>query len=68
MADEPNSNEGSNPTDDIKAQNPGATTTADLTSGGEGSDADQVSDDDPDKVQKLTKAGRGEMDPNASAE
>ena len=42
-----NSNEGAGPEADIQAQNPGATTTADL-----------VKKDDPHKAEKLTKAGR----------
>ena len=40
--DEANSNEGSDPSNDLKQQNPGGTTTADL-----------VDKDDPHKVQKL---------------
>ncbi len=60
MADEPNSNEGADPSDDIKKQNPGQTTTSDLAS--------KVDDDSSTKVQDLVKAGRKDFDPNASQE
>jgi hypothetical protein len=58
--DEPNAAEGADPSGDIRAQNPGQTTTADL--------ADRVDADDPDKAEKLTKAGRPDFDPDESPE
>jgi hypothetical protein len=54
--DQANGNEGANPENDLKRQNPGETTTADLT------DAN-----DPHKAEKLTKAGR-DIDPDDAAE
>jgi hypothetical protein len=47
-----NSNEGADPSADLKKENPGETTTADLISG-----------DDPHKAQKLAEAGR-DIDPD----
>lgn len=42
-----NADEGADPSADLKKENPGGTTTADLVSG-----------DDPHEAQKLTEAGR----------
>ncbi len=55
--DETNSNEGADPSDDIKKQNPGETTTADA-----------VPSDDRHKVEKLAKAGRPGVDPDAGSD
>lgn len=55
MPDEPNANEGADPSDDIRKQNPGATTTPDLAEGKGQGDT---------KVQDLAKAGRKDFDPN----
>lgn len=72
--DQANANEGANPSDDIKKQNPGGTTTAGLTGGhddpdragaGEGPDAGE---NDDIKTQDLAKAGRPYFDPNAGQE
>jgi hypothetical protein len=49
-----NADEGADPSEDIRRQNPGERTTPDL--------ADQVGADDPHKAEKLTTAGRPEMD------
>ncbi|MEG3178257.1 hypothetical protein U1872_18595 [Sphingomonas sp. RB3P16] len=48
--------EGADPSSDLKAQNPGETTIA-----------DQVSQDDPKKAEKLTKAGR-DIDPDEGSD
>jgi hypothetical protein len=56
MPDRSNADEGADPSQDLKRQNPGGTTTEDLT---EGEDT---------KTQDLTKAGRDDMDPNAGEE
>ena len=56
----PNADEGADPSEDIRRQNPGERTTADL--------ADQVGADDPHKAEKLTTAGRPEMDPDDASE
>lgn len=78
--DQANANEGADPSDDIKKQNPGGTTTADLTGGhddsdragaGEGPDAGTGSDaeeNDDTKTQDLAKAGRPDFDPDAGQE
>jgi hypothetical protein len=58
--DEPNATEGADPASDIRQQNPGETTTADL--------ADKVDRGDPHKAEKLTKAGRPDFDPDESAD
>lgn len=70
--DRANADEGSDPSGDIKRQNPGGTTTGDITGGGddragagEGSDADDRSDG---KTQEAAKAGRSDFDPNAGQE
>ena len=55
---EPNSDEGANPADDIKKQNPEGTTTGDQT-GETGGDH---------KVEDLARAGRDDMDTDADAE
>lgn len=84
MADRANANEGADPSSDIKQQNPGETTTGDLTQGngqsragsGEGPDADKnghaeeegEKNGDATKTQDLAKAGREDMDPNAGEE
>jgi len=60
MPDEPNSNEGADPTDDIRKQNPGEVTSADLGSQGD--------DKNPNKTQDLTRAGRDYLDPNEGSE
>jgi len=55
MPDEANANEGADPSDDIRKQNPGGTTSADPAEGeGKGET----------KVQDLAKAGRTDFDPN----
>ena len=55
MPDEANANEGADPSDDIRKQNPGGTTTEDLADGeGKGET----------KVQDLAKAGRKDFDAN----
>lgn len=54
QSDQDNASEGADPANDIKQQNPGATTTADLAGKG----------DDKNKVQDLAKAGREDFDPN----
>lgn len=52
--------EGADPTSDIRKQNPGEKTSADL--------ADELDPDDPHKVEKLTKAGRPDFDPNSGSD
>jgi hypothetical protein len=56
-----NANEGADPSEDIRKQNPGETTTADLADRPE---ADRTNKDDPHKVEKLAKAGRPDFDPD----
>jgi len=76
--DRANADEGADPADDIKRQNPGETTTGDISDGaedragaGEGPDAegeDSISDEDTPsagKVQDAARAGRTDFDPNA---
>jgi len=72
--DQANANEGADPSDDIKKQNPSGTTTADLTGrhddpnragAGEGPDAGE---NDDTKTQDLAKAGRADFDPDAGQE
>jgi hypothetical protein len=58
--DAPNAGEGADPSEDIRKQNPGETTTADL--------AERTDADDPHLAEKLTKAGRPDFDPNESAD
>jgi hypothetical protein len=58
-----NQNEGSDPTSDIKASNPGGTTTDDITKGRDGSDTQ--GDDEPHKVEDAAKAGRDDLDTDA---
>jgi hypothetical protein len=65
--DTPKTDEGSSPVDDIKKQNPGATTTGDQT-GEANDDASGEASDDPHKVEKLTKAGRDDVDPDDGSE
>lgn len=60
--DQPNANEGADPSDDIAAQNPGGTTRPDLGQSSEGKKAGGV--DDKTKVQDLAKGGRENFDPN----
>lgn len=55
---EPNSDEGANPAEDIKKQNPNGTTTGDQT-------GEARSDH---KLEKLAKAGRDNMDTDEGAE
>lgn len=72
--DRANADEGADPADDIKRQNPGETTTGDISDGaedragaGEGPDAegeDSISDE-AGKVQDAARAGRTDFDPNA---
>ncbi|MGP7794780.1 hypothetical protein [Sphingomonas sp. CLY1604] len=71
--DRANADEGSDPTGDIKRQNPGETTTGDITGGGEdragageGPDADDSAGDHT--TQDAAKAGRRDFDPNAGQE
>lgn len=52
--------EGADPISDIRKQNPGEKTSADL--------ADELDPNDPHKVEKLTKAGRPDFDPNAGSD
>ncbi|WP_260597177.1 hypothetical protein [Sphingomonas endolithica] len=54
--DQANVDEGAGPEKDLKGQNPGETTTADLTDANE-----------PHKAEKLTKAGR-DIEPDDGAE
>ena len=54
MPDHANADEGADPSRDLKRQNPGGTTTGDLT--------------EDTKTQDLAKAGRDDMDPNAGEE
>jgi len=61
-----NQSEGSDPTADIKASNPGGTTTEDITRGRDGSDAH--ADDEPHKVEDAAKAGRNDLDTDAGEE
>ncbi|WP_156025737.1 hypothetical protein [Sphingomonas phyllosphaerae] len=84
MAQQSNTNEGADPSGDIKKQNLGGTTTEDLTQGtgqsragtGEGADADadgnakdENEQSEPNtKTQDLVKAGRDDLDPNAGQE
>jgi hypothetical protein len=56
MPDQPNTDEGADPSGDIRQQNPGGTTTADL-----------VDADDPEKAQKLADPD-GEHDLDAEKE
>jgi hypothetical protein len=65
--DTPKTDEGSSPVDDIKKQNPGATTTGDQT-GEANDDAPGEAGDNPHKVEKLTKAGQDEVDADAGEE
>lgn len=58
MSQDDNSNEGADPTDDIKKQNPGK--------GGDGKKADE--DHSDHKTQDLARAGRPGFDPNAGAD
>lgn len=61
---EANENEGADPWSDIKAQNPGATTTGDITD-----DAKNADDDGGDtKVQDRVKAEREDFGSNAGQE
>jgi len=57
--DRANADEGADPSKDIDKQNPGQTTTDDLT------DDEDTSDT---KTQDLAKAGRTDFDPNAGQE
>jgi hypothetical protein len=57
-ANEPNSDEGASPAEDVKKQNPTGTTTGDQT-GETGGDH---------KVEDLAKAGRDDMDTNEAAD
>jgi hypothetical protein len=52
-----NADEGADPSEDIQKQNRGETTTA-----------DQVSANDPHKVEKLAKAGEPQIDPDAGSD
>lgn len=61
-----NQSEGSDPSSDIKASNPGGTTTDDITNGHEGGNA--KGDDDPHKVEDAVKAGRDNFDTDAGEE
>jgi hypothetical protein len=63
--DQANADEGADPTNDIKKQNPEGTTTGDLAGQFTAKDVDE---DDPHKVEKLTKAGRDDFDPGAGQE
>ena len=54
--------EGADPTDDIKKQNPGQATTLSDAHAKKGSDAD------PKKVQNLAKAGRPDFNPDAGSD
>jgi hypothetical protein len=61
MDDQPaNAAEGADPSGEIRRQNPGETTTADL--------ADKTAEDDPHKAEKLTKAGRDDFDPDSGSD
>lgn len=64
--DQANASEGSDPSSDIKASNPGGTTTEDITKGRSGSDRD--GDDEPHKVEDAAKAGREDFDTDAGEE
>jgi len=55
-----NAEEGADPSADIKAQNPGGTTTADLATRATGEGTDSA----PAKAEDLAKAGREDFDPN----
>lgn len=55
-----NADEGADPSEEIRRQNSGETTTADLT--------DDPAPDDPHKAEKLARAGRDGFDPNADSE
>jgi hypothetical protein len=74
-----NDNEGADPTDDIKKQNPGqsvgsagnansADNGSDVENIGDIDNANDVAEDDPKKVQKLAKAGEAEVDPNEGSD
>ncbi|NTS64179.1 hypothetical protein HRV97_03255 [Sphingomonas sp. HHU CXW] len=65
--DQANASEGSDPSSDIRASNPGGTTTEDITKGRSGSD-DQPGDDEPHKVENAAKAGRDDLDTDAGEE
>lgn len=83
MADRTNAGEGADPSGDIKRQNPGGTTTEDLSqetgknrTGSAGPDGDEEGHannenghgSDATKTQDLVKAGRKDMDPNVGDE
>ncbi|WP_219767442.1 hypothetical protein [Sphingomonas citricola] len=64
--DQANQGEGSDPTADIKASNPGGTTTGDITKGHSG--GEQSNDNEPHKVEDAAKAGREDFDTDAGEE
>lgn len=64
--DQANQGEGSDPTADIKASNPGGTTTQDITKGHTGSGRND--NDEPHKVEDAAKAGREDFDTDAGEE
>lgn len=77
MNDESNAREGASPADDIKQQNPGATTTGDLTgeavgaeTAGQDDDADteESGEDHPGKFGRPAKEGRDGLDTDAGQE
>jgi hypothetical protein len=55
--DDPNAREGADPSQEIKDQNPGETTTADLAEG----------EESKSKVEDVAKAGRKDFDPNTES-
>jgi len=59
-SDELPNDEGADPLPDIRKQNPGQKTSADL--------AAELAPDDPHKVEKLAKAGRHDFDPDAGSD
>jgi hypothetical protein len=66
---EPN-DEGADPTCDIRKQNQGEATGPDVGDAvaHDGGRPQDVRSDDPHKVEKLAKAGRDDLDPNAGAD
>jgi hypothetical protein len=66
MTHDANQSEGADPSRDVEQQNPGGTTTADLTAGDK-QDGD-AAPDEKTKTQDLAKAGRDDLDPNAGQE
>jgi hypothetical protein len=76
MSEQANADEGADPSADIKKQNSGETTLADIRNDGAAQRAGSGDDDtrsegqgsEASKTQDLAKAGRDDFDPNESQE